>query len=115
MQSCIDAAKRRVGHSQQRHSRERSRSVSMLRSDKSASELSQRLIEVLHEEDDRVAGHADAPIMKQNYFQELFESTRGDQMLKIHKVELSDGDDSAKLEAEISEYSEADEEAFMRK
>jgi len=90
----------------------------MLRSDKSASELSQRLIEVLHEEDDlrkQVAGHADAPIMKQNYFQELFESTRGDQMLKIHKVELSDGDDSAKLEGEASEYSEADEEAFMRK
>ena len=114
----MDGTKRRANYSQQRHSRERSRSVSMLRSDKSASELSQRLIEVLHEEDDlrkQVAGHADAPIMKQNYFEELFESTRGDQMLKIHKVELSAGNDSAILEGEISEYSEADEEAFMRK
>lgn len=48
----IEATKRRAGTSQQRNSRDRSRSVSMLRSDKSASELSQRLIEVLHEEDD---------------------------------------------------------------
>ena len=35
-------------------------------------------------------------------------------MLKIHKVELSDADDSAK-KGEASEYSEADEEAFIRK
>ena len=35
-------------------------------------------------------------------------------MLKIHKVELSDGD-SGKIGGETSEYSEADEEAFLRK
>ena len=53
----------------------------MLRSDKSASELSQRLIVVLNEEEDltkQVTGHEDAPIMKQNYFKEIFESERGD-------------------------------------
>ena len=49
----------------------------MLRSEKSNSELSQRLIEVLNEEDDlrkNVSGHADAPVIKHNYFKELFES-----------------------------------------
>lgn len=88
----------------------------MLRSDKSASELSQRLIEVLHEEDDlrkQVQGHTDAPIMKQNYFKEIFESSRGDQMLKIHKVELSE-DDSSRC-GDGTEYSEAEEEAFMKR
>ena len=70
----------------------------MLRSEKSNSELSQRLIEVLNEEDDlrkNVSGHADAPVIKHNYFTELFESQRGDQMLKIHKVELSDENGSS--------------------
>ena len=36
-------------------------------------------------------------------------------MLKIHKVELSDGEDSGKIGGETSEFSEADEVAFMRK
>ena len=43
----------------------------MLRSEKSNSELSQRLIEVLNEEDDlrkNVSGHADAPVIKNKYF-----------------------------------------------
>jgi hypothetical protein len=35
-------------------------------------------------------------------------------MLKIHKVELSDGEDSGKLAGEPSEYSDQDEEAFLR-
>lgn len=36
-------------------------------------------------------------------------------MLKIHKVELSDGEDSNKIAGETSEYSEADEEDFLTK
>ena len=36
-------------------------------------------------------------------------------MLKIHKVELSDGGDSAKIGGETSDFSEADEEAFIKK
>ena len=85
--------------------------MSMLRSDKSASELSQSLIDVLHEEGDlrkQVAGHADAPVIKSKHYHELFESQQGSKMLKFHKVELSDGEDSGK-KGEASEYSEADE------
>ena len=35
-------------------------------------------------------------------------------MLKIHKVELSDSEDSRKKAGDISEYSDGDEETFLR-
>lgn len=54
-------------------------------------ELSQRLIEVLDEEEDLRKSHqgdTDTPFIQQRFFKEIFESERGS-MLKIHGTELS--------------------------
>jgi hypothetical protein len=58
----------------------------IFKSDRSQSELSQRLIEVLDEEEDlrkTVQADTDHPFIRQNFFKEIFEGSQAGGMLKI--------------------------------
>lgn len=89
------------------------RASSMIfKSEKSASELSQRLIEVLDEEEDlrkSVQADTDHPFIKQNFFKEIFEGNQTGAMLKIHGAQLE-----KKSSNNEDENSDSDEEAFMQ-
>lgn len=83
----------------------------IFKSEKSASELSQRLIEVLDEEEDlrkSVQADTDHPFIKQNFFKEIFEGNQTGAMLKINAAQLD------KKSSNDEENSESDEEAFMQ-
>ena len=59
-----------------------------------AGNLSERLIKVLKEEENLGVSEV-VPIMRQNYFQEIYESKRG-QTLKLYGAELSSAEEEEK-------------------
>lgn len=76
--------------------------------------MSQRLIKVLDEEEDLTAGvqgDSKTPIIKKDFYREIFESGRGG-MIKSYGLELSSDDNSKKQSA--YEDSEAEEALFLK-
>lgn len=77
--------------------------------------LSERLLQVLNEEEDlrkSVQGDTDTPVIRQNYFKEIYESRRG-QTLKMYGAELSSDDHELIKNSDDQQQAEDDEVAFI--